>query len=58
MELIKKKWNVQKLDKVLIARLIGELEGASYILDCIDESDTEVIRDLCKKYYTKYFNLK
>jgi hypothetical protein len=37
--------------------LISELEGASYLLDCIDEEDFEVITQLKKKYYKMYFSL-
>lgn len=57
MQLLKKKWNVQKIDRTLIARLIGELEGASYLLDCLDERDYNEIRDLLSKYYKFYFSL-
>lgn len=57
MQLIKKKWNVQKIDRTLIARLIGELEGVSYLLDCLDERDYNEIRDLLSKYYKFYFSL-
>jgi len=57
MELLKQKWNVQKLNRVLIARLIGELEGVSYLLDCLDEEDYNTVRDLLSKYYDYYFSL-
>lgn len=56
-ELLKRKWNVQKLDRTLIARLIGELEGALYLLDCLDEKDYNAVRDLLSKYYKLYFSL-
>jgi hypothetical protein len=55
MKLLKQKWNVQKLNRVLIARLIGELEGVSYLLDCLDEEDYNTVRDLLSKYYDYYF---
>jgi hypothetical protein len=57
MQLLKQKWNVQKLNRALIARLIAELEGASYLLDCLDEKDYNTIRDLLSKYYDYYFSL-
>jgi len=57
MELLKQKWNVQKLNRTLIARLIGELEGVSYLLDCLDEEDYNTVRDLLSKYYDYYFSL-
>jgi hypothetical protein len=57
MKLLKQKWNVQKLNRVLIARLIGELEGVSYLLDCLDEEDYNTVRDLLSKYYDYYFSL-
>lgn len=54
----KLKWNVQQVDAVTIARLLSELEGAHYLLDLIDEEDTNIIDTLRKKYYKKYFELK
>ena len=38
---MKSKWNINPTDPVTILRLISELEGASYILDCF-LSDNEV----------------
>jgi len=37
--------------------LISELEGASYLLDCIDEEDFDIITKLKKKYYKMYFSV-
>jgi len=55
---IKSKWNVNPTDPVTIARLISELEGVSYILDCYDgNNDYIVVRDMLKKYYKLYFKL-
>ena len=56
-EKFKQKWNVDQLNSTTIARLLSELEGASYLLDCIDEEDFEVITQLKKKYYKMYFSL-
>jgi hypothetical protein len=36
---------------------LSELEGASYLLDCIDEEDFETITKLKKKYYKMYFSM-
>jgi hypothetical protein len=55
---MKKKWNVQQVDEVTIARLISELEGTHYLLDVIDEEDAKIIDILRTKYYKKYFELK
>lgn len=52
------KWNVLEIDDVTIARLISELEGAHYLLDVIDEEDAQIIDNLRKKYYKKYFEFK
>lgn len=54
---MKSKWNVNPECSTTIARLISELEGASYILDCIDENDYNTIRELCLKYYKVYFSM-
>jgi hypothetical protein len=56
-ENFKQKWNVKQLNSTTIARLISELEGASYLLDCIDEEDFEIITKLKKKYYKMYFSM-
>ena len=54
----KKKWNVRGIDDVTIARLLSELEGVAYLLDCIDEEDYETIDQMRKKYYKEYFRIK
>jgi hypothetical protein len=56
---MKSKWNVDPTKAVTIARLIGELEGVSYILDCLDEPEEyEYIQNMKQKYYKLYFELK
>jgi hypothetical protein len=56
---MKFKWNVDPTKAVTIARLIGELEGVSYILDCLDEPEEyEYIQNMKQKYYKLYFELK
>jgi hypothetical protein len=55
---MKTKWNVNPESSTTIARLISELEGCSYILDCIDEQDHQIIRNMISKYYKLYFALK
>ncbi len=53
------KWNVDPEDKTTYARLLSELEGASYLLDALgEEKDLAVIRNLCTKYYGLYFKTK
>ena len=55
---MKSKWNVDPTKAVTIARLIGELEGVSYILDCLDEPEEyEYIQNMKQKYYKKYFQM-
>jgi hypothetical protein len=55
---MKSKWNVDPTKSTTIARLIGELEGVSYILDCLDEpEELEYISNLKQKYYKKYFKM-
>ena len=55
---MKSKWNVDPTKAVTIARLIGELEGVSYILDCLDEPEEyEYIQTMKQKYYKKYFQM-
>jgi len=56
-ENFKKKWNVQQIDDVTIARLLSELEGIAYLLDSIDEEDYKIIDEMRKKYYKEYFRL-
>jgi len=56
---MKSKWNVDPTKAITIARLIGELEGVSYILDCLDEPEEyEYIQNMKQKYYKLYFQLK
>ena len=54
-ENFKQKWNVRQLNSTTLARLISELEGASYLLDCIDEEDFEIINQLKKKILQNVF---
>jgi hypothetical protein len=53
---MKTKWNVDPENPTTIARLISELEGVSYILDCYDESEEyDYIQKMKDKYYKLYF---
>ena len=54
---VKQQWNVNPEDKVTFLRLISELEGALYILECLPDTEEEVsfILEMKKKYYQKYF---
>ncbi len=54
----KPKWNLKEINQTTIARLISELEGACYILDCFDEEDYKILDEMRKKYYKIYFKLK
>ena len=55
---MKSKWNIDPTKAVTIARLIGELEGVSYILDCLDEPEEYgYIQTMKQKYYKKYFQM-
>jgi molybdopterin/thiamine biosynthesis adenylyltransferase len=55
---MKSEWNVDTTKSITIARLIGELEGVSYILDCLDEPEEfEYISKMKQKYYKKYFQM-
>jgi hypothetical protein len=58
MKLLKQKWNIKQLNIELIARLLSEIEGCCYILDCIDSEDYESLSSLRKKYYKLYFELE
>jgi len=56
--IMKSKWNIDPTKETTIARLISELEGISYILDCLDEPEEfEYISNLKQKYYKKYFQM-
>jgi len=54
---MKSKWNITNpQSSITIARLLSELEGVSYILDCLDEpEDLEYIEQMKSKYYKEYF---
>ena len=53
---MKSKWNVDPEHPTTIARLISELEGATYLLDCLDDQEAfDYINNLKKKYYKEYF---
>jgi hypothetical protein len=54
---MKSKWNVKNPQSAItIARLLSELEGISYLLDCLDEpEDFECIENMKQKYYKEYF---
>jgi hypothetical protein len=56
---MKSKWNVDPTKSITIARLLSDLEGVSYILECLDEpEDFEYIENMKKKYYKEYFGKK
>ena len=59
-KIMKSKWNVKNpQSSVTVARLLSELEGISYILDCLDEpEDYEYIQTMKQKYYNEYFKRK
>lgn len=53
---MKSKWNVDPSLATTIARLISDLEGVSYILQCLDEPEEyEYIQKMKQKYYKEYF---
>lgn len=55
---MKKKWNVDPNCPTTIARLLSELEGATYLLDCLDDPEAyDYLTNLKQKYYKKYFQL-
>lgn len=57
--ILKTKWNVNPQEAITIARLLSELEGVSYILDCLNEpEDLECICAMKEKYYIEYFKRK
>jgi hypothetical protein len=55
--LLRKSYDIQKLDSILILRLISELEGVCRFLDHIDKEDFEIVSNLRSKYYKMYFRL-
>ena len=55
---MKSKWNVDPSLATTIARLISDLEGVSYILQCLDEPEEyEYIQKMKQKYYKMYFSM-
>jgi hypothetical protein len=53
---MKSKWNVDPSLATTIARLISEIEGILYILECLDEPEEyEYIQKMKQKYYKEYF---
>lgn len=55
--LLRTKHSVTELNSVLILRLISELEGSCFFLECIDKEDFETVSSLRSKYYKMYFRL-
>ena len=57
--IMKNKWNIDPQSSATIARLISDLEGIFYILDCLDEpEEVEYIQNMKRKYYQEYFKRK
>ena len=56
---MKKQWNVDPEDPTTLLRLVSELEGSLYILECLEgtEEEVEYLAAMKKKYYKKYFCL-
>ena len=55
---MKSKWNVDPSLATTIARIISDLEGVSYILQCLDEPEEyEYIQKMKQKYYKMYFSM-
>lgn len=56
---MKKKWNVDPEDPTTLLRLVSELEGSLYILECLKgtEEEVESLTKMKRKYYKKYFHL-
>ena len=54
---MKTQWNIKDpLHPTTIARLLSELEGATYILNCIEDEDAlSFLNELKSKYYKLYF---
>jgi hypothetical protein len=52
------KWNVNPNHSTTIARILSDLEGVSYILECLDEPEEyEYIQKMKQKYYKEYFRM-
>ena len=52
---MKSKWNVDPSLATTIARLISEIEGVTYILQCLDEPDElEYIENMKKNHINEY----
>ena len=56
---MKQQWNVNPEDPTTLLRLVSELEGSLYILECLEgtEEEVEYLTAMKKKYYKKYFRL-
>jgi len=56
---MKQQWNVNPEDPTTLLRLVSELEGSLYILECLEgtEEEVEYLMAMKKKYYKKYFRL-
>jgi len=56
---MKQQWNVNPEDPTTLLRLVSELEGSLYILECLEgtEEEVEYIVSMKKKYFKKYFRL-
>ena len=56
---MKQQWNVDPERPTTLLRLISELEGSLYILECLEgtEEEVEYLMTMKKKYYKKYFRL-
>ena len=52
------KWNVDPKQPTTIARILSDLEGVSYILECLNEPEEyEYIQKMKQKYYKMYFKM-
>ena len=53
----KTKWNVDPDHPVTLLRLISEIEGCIYFLDCLDGAEEEkaYLEGMRAKYYKSYF---
>ncbi len=54
---MKTKWNVDPESATTLLRLISELEGSLYLLDCLDDTEEEFsyLKKMVGKYYKLYF---